>query len=501
MWGLLRAAPWLALSLLAVLSLLLPQLLLPVVSSDGLRYHLALPKLYLLEHHAFFYPWDVHAAFPQAVEALYMLALPLGGGEAAKLMHAGAFLLSISVLMLLVHGRRADRRGAVAAALFYAATPAALAAAGAAFIDHFVVLHLAVAALLLRRQRHPLLIGCALAGAAATKWASAPALIAVGLVVLWHCARQRRPLRVLWLVLPVVVAVTPFSVRNLVATGDPFYPAGYGLVRGEIPGVDSERFDYVTQVHRDIPGPLGVPWGRSVAGVQNDEVVGWHHLLALVLLPLALYRRSTGAEIPLILAYLLLGLHYHPSVRLSMVLFWGLAAVLGRLSSRTLGRWTSLAAPLLIVPAVATAVLVTWGFSHPLPYLLGRMDREQVQRATIPAFDAARFVNTRAEAGRVMALDFPAPYLFDRPWIAEGILNRPPLALWLAEADSAGDLLQRLQANRVRFLVVTPGYGGGSGRALLPLAADDERGRLLLQLGRRLTRVYSRDHVDVYLVP
>ncbi len=27
-----------------------------------------------------------------------------------------------------------------------------------------------------------------------------------------------------------------------------------------------------------------------------------------------------------------------------------------------------------------------------------------------------------------MALDFPAPFYFDRPWIAEGILNQPPLA-------------------------------------------------------------------------
>src|SRR5258708_22483163 len=83
-----RAAPA---ATLAVAALILPQLLLPVVDSDGLRYHLALPKLFAMTGSVFYYPWDVTGALPHAAEMLYLTLLP-AGGEAAKFLHAFFFL-------------------------------------------------------------------------------------------------------------------------------------------------------------------------------------------------------------------------------------------------------------------------------------------------------------------------------------------------------------------------------------------------------------------------
>ena len=52
---------------------------------------------------------------------------------------------------------------------------------------------------------------------------------------------------------------------------------------------------------------------------------------------------------------------------------------------------------------------------------------------------------TGLEAAARRALDFPAPYYFDRPWIAEGVMNEPPLQRWIAEAQSADDVLRRMR--------------------------------------------------------
>ena len=477
----------------------LPHLLLPVIDSDGLRYHLALPKLFLLEGRVFFYPWDLHAAFPQTVEAVYLLGLRAAGGEVAKFLHFGAFIGSLVVLMLLVHRGRDTRRAAVCAPWFFAASPAVLAASGAAFIDLFVVFHVGVAALLARYRAHPLLIGLALAGASASKWSAAPVVAGLVLLVWWRDRFRWRTLAAL--VLPIVIAVLPYLVRNAMAIGDPVFPVGVGLVKGHVQGVDGDRHAYVTQVHREIPGPLGIPWGTSVGEVQGDEVAGWHLLLGLLALPLALGRRGGAVWLAIAVPYLVVGLAYHPSVRLAMPLLWVLAASSASVASRVSGRLTPLVGLVLVAPALATSWGIVSSHGRPLDHLRGRITAEEVLRSAVPGREAALLVNDQPAGGRVMALDFPSPYFFSRPWIAEGINNRPPLAQWLEAGDDAGTILRRLQEHDIRYLVVTPGYGGGTRFALVAVGETPEQQKVMAELRTHLELVGTRQDVDVYRVP
>ena len=498
LWLLVRSAPMLAGGAIGIFTLLIvPQLLLPAISSDGLRYHLALPKLYLLEGRVLFYPWDIHAAMPQAAEMLYMLMMPFGGGEAAKVLHATFFVGALAVLALFVHHDRTSRRAAAAAALCLAATPAILAAAGVAFVDMFGLFHLGVACLLLRFRCHPVVVGAALAGALATKWTGAPAVAALALLAIWTFRRRRVVRSTLLLAAPIVLVVLPLTVRNAIATGDPFYPIGMGLVDRAIPGVSQERFDYVTQVHADIPGPLGIPWGSSVGEVQPDEVVGWHHLLGLIVAPLLIGNRRLRPAGVLIVGYLLIGLHYHPSSRLSMPLIWGLAAYEGVALAR-LRHWAPVVAAVVCAPALVVATGVQLGFGRPIDVLRGRISRAEAQRLAVPAAEAAAFVNQLPAGGKVMALDFPAPYLLDRPWIAEGTANDPPLQIWLREGASGDHLRAELRSRDARYLVVTPGYGGGTAASLLPLATTPGQTAAVLDLRSHLLRMYSKAHVDVF---
>lgn len=495
-WKLIRSSPIATAILMLPVIWCIPSLILPVIDTDGLRYHLALPKLFLLEGHIFRYPWDITGAYPQSSEMLYLVELIIGPGEAAKFLHFFVFLLSISTIILMIRKNNNNRHGAFLGALLFAVSPVVLATAGTAFIDNFIIFHLGVACLLIRFKARPILIGLVLAGAAWTKWTVAPGVLGC-FVVIWFSAQAGKKWRsTLFAVVPVVLVLTPLALRNLISIGDPFYPVMTGLIRGNVAEVDTTSFQYVTQRHKSLPGPLKIPWGLSVGKVEVDEVVGWHHLLGLVLLPLALRDRRTRVAAGLIIPYLIFEIWLHPSIRLSMPFIWGLAVVEGQILSKLRPRWAFFPALLVAIP-----ILIFMGaalFKTPLMYIRGDLTRQEVEQRIIPAWDAANFVNKWPGQGRVMAMDFPAPYLFNRPWVAEGLVNKPPLQLWLDQTKTVDGLLEKIHSHGIKLLVVTPGYGGGQTFALLPVSRSKHEANLILMLKKHLKKVYSKDSVDVY---
>src|SRR5262249_5086634 len=160
-------------------------------------------------------------------------------------------------------------------------------------------------------------------------------------------------------------------------------------------------------------------------------------------------------------------------------------------------RFASIIAIAAIIPALIAADLTLLTAFRPADYLFGRIDREQFLASRIPGYRAAQVVNRQPPGGWVMALDSPAPYYFDRPWIAEGVMNAPPLQEWIAEARSADDVLRRLRAANVRYLTVTPGYGGGTPASLLPLARNRREAEVIVALRKQLVLLASVDRVDV----
>ncbi len=495
-WRAARRHPFAASVLLIPALWCLPALLLPIVDSDGLRYHLALPKLFLLEGRVFLYPWDVSGAYPQGAEMLYLLGLQVGSAQAAKWLHCSVVALGVIAVVMMV-GRR--NGGGLLGGLAYAASPAVLAGAAAAFIDGFTLFHIAVAALILKRRGHPGALGLALAGAAWTKWTVAPAVVGLLVMMIVESAQKKRVCSGLAVILPLCFVLAPLVIRNTLELGDPVFPIATGLVSGEIPGVDPALLETVSQRHRDISGPLGVPWGHLVGEVEVDEIVGWHHLLALIVMPLFLRDRRVRIAASLILPYLAIGLFFHPSIRLALPMIWGLAVVAGVVLQRVRLLWS-----LPILAAMTVPLLPSSGRdarSVVLPYLKGEIDRAGVIDQLVPGTAAARFINTQGAGGRVMAMDFPAPFLFDRPWVAEGLVNQPPLRLWLDEAGTADDLYDDVVRHGIAWIVITPGYGGGRREALLPLARTEAEARLLLGFRSRLELVYRYDFVDVWRVP
>ena len=500
--ALVRASPFSALLLSVPVLLLAPALLLPLVDSDGLRYHVALPKLFLLTGHVFRYEWDVTGTYPQGAEMIYMLALRLSGGETAKFLHAGFFLSSLGVLALITHSGRASRSTALLAPFLFAVTPLAISPAPAAFIDHIALFHVAVATLVLARRGPPAAIGIALGAAFATKISVAPAAFGIAIAALFGRPRKERARAAIAVALPVVLAFLPFAIRSVLATGDPVYPVGHGLLGLPIPGVSGSSLAFVTNYHANTPGPLGLAWDLDWAPVEPDDVVGWHHLFGLFALALVIRRRELRPVLAPVLPTIAVALLYHPYSRLLMPLFFGLAFFEAWALVLVARRWAAPAALALAIPALIVSVPRSLFLGlPPLDYLRGRLSKDAFMGRWIPALGAARLVNAQPPGGTVMALDFPAPFYFDRPWIVEGLLDEPPLKQWLEKDPRESDLLRRMQGLDVRYLVVTPGYGGGTPASLLPLAGNRTQAKAILALRARLRLVGTVGGVDVFEVP
>jgi hypothetical protein len=499
------------LGVLVLLSTL--HLVIPLVDSDGLRYHAALPKLYLLTGQVFLYEWDFTAAYPQLGEMLFMLLMPAGGGEMAKFVHFGFFLASIALLMLLIHEDRRSRAAAMLGALLFAAAPVVIAPAPAAFVDHIVVFHLGVALLLAMRHRGAAATGLALGAAVATKLTAAPvaALLALAVAFRRGASASGRPsspvsARLLQLTLAALLVTAPFLIRNIVETGDPIYPIGYGLAKKVSPSLeipsDLERyFNYTASYNQKIEGVVGIPWWYTPGVSPADEVAGIHHLLGLFALTIAIRKRSARMALLLVLPFLAIALFSRPPVRYFLPMLWALAAF-EAWALAPLRRWLAVAIALF---AAAPALLHSAQFFilafHPVPYVRGVIDRETYLRGAVLGYPAAEWINRQGRPGRVMALDFPSPYYFDREWVAEGIQNDPPLGAWLRGGMRAEEIMLRLEQMRIAWIVVTPGYGGGRRESLLPLASTEDEAREVVRLRARLRLAWSERGTDIYEVP
>jgi len=500
-WLLARSQPWLATVLLLVLAALGPQLLLPVSDSDGMRYHLALPKLFILTGSVFRYQYDFTGGLPQLAEMVYLLGLQLGRAETAKFLHTGMFLGTLAVLAAVVYRGPRSRAAALLAPLAWAATPLVLTVAATSFVDHFAAFHCAVALLLAGAGASPALVGCALGGALGTRLTAAPFVAGVVVVVVLLAGRKRALQASASMLIPVAIVLAPFAVRNTLSTGDPFFPLGRGLVGLPIQGVSTERVKLTTHYHPPSTGFLGITWGAVQERASADEIAGWHNLLAMLALVLAVRDRRLRLLAAPVAFTLVLGFWFRPPTRYLMPMFLCLAALGAIAVARVRWRLALWAAVAALVPAFATGLSFVLTYQRPFDYLAGRLDRDGFCSRYIPGWRAVRLVNAQAPGGRVMALDFPALMYFDRPWIAEGMMIKPPLQEWIERAGDGGEVLRRLQAEKVRLLVVTPGYGGGSRESLLPLASTPAQLQRTLALRASLELVGTRDGVDVYRVP
>ncbi len=222
--------------------LALPAALCPETVFDPLRYHLALPDLYLRAGRVVMPDRFLFAAYPQGAEMLYAPALAFGSTVSARLLHWQA----LPIAALIVHGALAGSAPGLAtlAAASLAAAPLLARHAATAGVDMFrLMLDAAACAAILRALtpgRRPgrdwteagwlFGTGCGIKYLGA--YSLGGAVAALGLVV--PRVAGRHVVRILGVAAALAV---PWGIKNLLFMGNPLYPYAFGH-----PGLEGETY-------------------------------------------------------------------------------------------------------------------------------------------------------------------------------------------------------------------------------------------------------------------
>ncbi|MBI2864829.1 MAG: glycosyltransferase family 39 protein [Chloroflexi bacterium] len=490
---------------------------------DSLVYHLTGPGLYLEQHRITSGLDGMHFYFPPLVELLFLAGAAMKGPVVANLIHWEFGLLSVGAVFCLARRFSGVKVAWLASAVLLSA-PSVVMLSSKAYVDLALLLYLTLAfgcavEGLRSGGRNWLLLAVVFAGfAGGIKYTGLVGLLAIGVAVALEMALARRPAILLkrtasavrskdveasagesqrgcpakasassvgkpdavlprriagdrrnnWrliagCLLVAAVLASPWYIKNLFFTGNPFYPFVFG---GEF--WDSFRAEWVA---RAGSGLAGQPWRLIVAPLEMTVLGvegGWGYQatigpLFLVLLPLIrvegrglrVEERAGLVFVGVLYVVWLVGVAQSELLRQTRLLFpaFGVLSVfvasgvcrltaVGGLNPR---RFVGGAIALALVLSL-TAQTVAFLADSPLPFVAGAESQEDyLARHLNGYYEAAEFVNNSlGEDARVYFLWEPRSYYFRRPVQPDTILDNWRHLLFLyGDGDAIAAALRR----------------------------------------------------------
>jgi len=357
----------------------------PESSPDATMYHVALPALYLREHHIPAITTDLLAGLSEGMEMLYLFALSLGGDSAPAVVHL-AFLLALP-WGILSYARRIGSPGAgVVAGLLFFLSPAVALDGTTAYVD--VALASVVFSMFylieIWREQHDdrlLVLAGLLAGFAyAIKYPGGLALLYLLGVILIH----RRWRSLAFALLPALIVMTPWIAKDAVVWSNPVAPFANRIFSNPYLYPSSET-DYSRNV-----GSLGalnvwqLPYDLTTRGTRTQGFIGPVFLLT----PLALLGLRTRAGRRLLVAaavFALVAFEVHYARFLFPALLFASLAL-----GMVVARWRLVAVGVIALHAIAAA-----------PYVMTKYASRAAPRMEWPDWKAAlRITPESAYLGR-----------------------------------------------------------------------------------------------------
>jgi 4-amino-4-deoxy-L-arabinose transferase-like glycosyltransferase len=229
---------WLLILVLLVTEVVLG--LVPPWSRDALNHHLAIPKLYVEAGKIYEIPFAPYSYDPMLLDMLYTPFATTPWDFAPKLIH-GLFGALTGVLLFAYLARRLSPIYGLLGFFFFVSTPAILRLMNWAYVDLGLTFYGLAALLCLlrwnesREIRWMIMAGLCTGFTLATKPNGMLIAFVLGFVLLFMLARnqQHERTKILgWTALFTLLALVPFApwaIKNLVETGNPFFPAFQGL--------------------------------------------------------------------------------------------------------------------------------------------------------------------------------------------------------------------------------------------------------------------------------
>lgn len=215
----------------------------PVVQSDGVRYHITIPQIYLQNHYLVYCPLNAFSNFPFTIEMIFLYGLSFGSDIIAKFLHFHFFILFIGLLWQLLPEKmnRFMKISFLCAVLFI---PSAPIVACWSFVDFglnfFLFLHLLAVKryFLCDSERNWLYLALFFMGVAfSCKYSILPVMAFDLLLLFCFFMRRMLPMMRRWRALCIMVLllsfpILPYVVKNVIYTGNPVYPLANNLFHG-----------------------------------------------------------------------------------------------------------------------------------------------------------------------------------------------------------------------------------------------------------------------------
>jgi hypothetical protein len=435
----------------------------PPTSADALKYHLALPKLWLQLGSIPDSFWSWLSFNPSSIEMLYAQGLAVGGGSTAATLHAIMLVLCACAVYGLARELAGDELAAAVATFAFVLQGIVTWEATSAFVELGLTFYVVLAvwhAVIWSRDGSFASAGWtgAMAGAAAgTKYLGLlPAALVVG--VLGAAAIARRTPRQATLATIASAAVGgAWYVKNAVVAGNPVYPLLFGG-RWVTP--------YAETAIRSVDDAYGVPHGLlrlpilpvdllvHGAAFDRGQYVGVGIFLGAAAAVLVCRTRLLALLVAGSIVYLIAWEVQAPQARFLLPVLAVLAAVAGAGAARLLHAG---GVRRVVVLAVLAATGVAWAGAtvaltrQLLPVTVGLEGRRTFLERLTGTYDAFTAMRARSH-GTLAVAGYPLTFSVPGPTIQVGLTEFDP-------AISRHEYISRLEDLGVTRLVVadTPG--------------------------------------------
>lgn len=229
---------------IAIVTILLIEIILnltPPIDRDSLIHHLAIPKLWLMNHGFYEIKWSSFSYYPMNVDLLYIIPLYFDKDFIAKFIHM-SFGVGTALLLYLYLNKKVSRIAGLLGILIFLSTPMIVRLSTEAYVDLGLTFFITAAILAFIRYRDGefkefkwLLISAAAMGLAlGTKYNALISWFFLSTAIVFIYSRdtgkQWQAIRYgLIFFLISLVVFSPWLIKNIVLKGNPLYPLMQGI--------------------------------------------------------------------------------------------------------------------------------------------------------------------------------------------------------------------------------------------------------------------------------
>ena len=452
------------------------QNLAPETFYDSMVYHLAVPQDWLFHHGIMDVPSNFFANYPYGAEIYFLNGLVFQGTESAKMLHAAAF----GACALLAGGWAREIAGPRAGWLALALTltfPLFAVNLWTTQVEGFLSLTVLVFIYALNRFVRKegnrwvwaVLAGLFLGLALSTKYT---AFLAAGsaLIVLafQNPAIFKKENLKFWVVLSIgsLLMLGPWLIKNLVFTGNPFFPYLMSYFPGRhLPPGGYERLlqEQHARVTTDVGSWLLLPWTLTMANPDSYNFCG---PLCLSLVPFLFLFRLRHPSLRFLagtsLIFMAAGFAVTHILRFVLpdfvLLFILLGAVLAGGSKPEWGKGAAWIAGLSAILCFGYLGAISHYYYSAGGIWSGRQTRDSYlmgQGKITPYISMARWISdhTPADSRLLIAGDARGLY-YDRPFLTNTVFDAQTLAQCAKEEKDAEGIGKRLREMGVDYLAV-----------------------------------------------